>query len=502
MREPDYVHQARRRVQQKKGAGRNGAAQNHTPSAAERGPSNHDAIVNLTDLGNARRLVERHGRDLRYCHPWKKWLVFDGQRWREDATAEVVRRAKETQGDLLARSVSRLSELADDDSDESRVEKSQLKTIIAHCLKWEDFRRLNASVELASSEPTIPILPDVLDNDPMLFNVQNGTLDLRTGALREHRRDDYLTKLAPVEFDPSARCPRWLDFFHRIMGGKMELIGYLQRVAGYCLSGDCSEHALWFFYGQGANGKSTYLSTLLHLFGDYGAQAVSELLMQRAHEQHPTERADLFGRRFVATIETDEGKRLAESLMKQATGGDKIRARKLYQDFFEFTPTHKIFLAANHLPIVKGTDFAVWRRIKLVPFVVTIPPAEQDRQLAAKLKSEAPGILNWALAGCLEWQRNGLSEPEDVQAATAAYRAEQDTFASFIAECCFVHSEARARASALFDAFGKFSGDKTLTQTAFGRKLKDRGFENRRGSGGTWFWHGLGIADSGDSDGS
>jgi putative DNA primase/helicase len=270
---------------------------------------------------------------------------------------------------------------------------------------------------------------------------------------------------------------------------------------GYALTGDVSEQCLFFLHGGGANGKSTFLRTLLDMLGGYGYQAVPELLMAKNTEAHPTERADLFGRRFVATIETDEGKRMAEALMKQLTGGDKVTARKMKKDFFEFDMTAKIFLAANHRPQVRGTDLAVWRRIKLVPFTATITDAEKDKSLAAKLKAEWPGILAWGVRGCLGWQRDGLAEPEDVRAATAQYRAEQDVIQAFIDGCCFVNDQARIRTSALFEAYQRWSGDRVMTATDFRSRMKSKGFESKRSTGGNWFYHGIGLPrpDDGDS---
>src|SRR5262249_53818113 len=196
---------------------------------------------------------------------------------------------------------------------------------------------------------------------------------------------------------------------------------------GYCLTAGVQEQCVGFLYGIGANGKTTFLLAVREMLGDYACQAVSELLLERRHESHPTERADLFGKRFVATIETDEGKRIAEGLMKQLTGGDKVRARFMCRDFFEFTPSHKIFLAANHKPVVRGTDLATWRRIKLVPFTVTIPNKERDKTLLDKLRKEFPGILAWAVRGCQAWQASGLAEPKEITAATAGYRSEMDS---------------------------------------------------------------------------
>jgi putative DNA primase/helicase len=214
--------------------------------------------------------------------------------------------------------------------------------------------------------------------------------------------------------------------------------------------------------------------------------------MMKNTESHPTERADLFGRRFVSTIETEDGKRIAESLTKQLTGGDRIRARFLHRDFFEFPPTHKIFLAANHKPTVRCTDLAMWRRIKLIPFTVTITDDRKDKTLLAKLRREFPGILAWAVRGCQQWQEGGLGEPAEVTQATQAYQAEMDVLAEFITERCFVNEQASVQATALYEAYCKFSGDKTTTQTAFGLLLRSKGYRSEK-RGGLKYWHGIGL---------
>jgi putative DNA primase/helicase len=456
------------------------------------------ADVNLTDVGNGRRVAREHGSDLRFCWPWKRWLVWAGNRWAEDDVGEAVRRVKMTQTGLRRWAARQIDALGDA-GDEQR--KADLLRVLKHCLSWEDAKRLAACLETARSEPGIPVVPADLDRDPFLLNVLNGTLDLRTGQLRPHRREDLLTKLAPVNYHPDAKCPLWERSLARWMDGNGDLAGYLQRVVGYGLTGDVSEQCLWFFHGTGANGKSTFLLVLLALLGDYAMQAVGDLLMAKLHETHPTERADLVGRRVVATIETEEGKRLAEALLKQMTGGDKVRARKMRQDFFEFQPTHKIILAANHKPTVRGTDQAVWRRIKLVPFTVTIPDDEKDKSLAEKLKAELPGVLNWALAGCRAWREHGLGEPDEVRQATATYRAEQDSVQGFLEECCVLHPEARIKGSALLEAYYGWSGDRLMSRPAFTQRLKDKGFESKRGTGGCYFWHGVGLpADDCDSE--
>jgi P4 family phage/plasmid primase-like protien len=447
--------------------------------------------VHLTDLGNARRVVKRHGADLRHVHPWKNWLVWDGRRWAEDQTAEVVRRVKETQGSLYrwaAEEIVRLDRI--EDKAERAKRAATLNAVLAHALKWEDARAISRCLELAKSESGVPAVPGDMDKNPWLLNVQNGTLDLRTGQLRPHRREDLITRLAPVVYDPMARCPLWERSLGRWMDDNGDLTIYLQRVVGYGLTGDVSEQSLWFLHGDGSNGKSTFLMTLLAMLGDYAMQAVADLLMVKHHESHPTERADLFGKRFVATIETEEGRRMAEALMKQLTGGDKVRARKMRKDFFEFEPTHKIVLAANHKPQVRGADHAVWRRIKLVPFTVTIPPEEKDKALPGKLRAELPGILAWAVRGCLDWQRYGLAEPNEVRQATRSYQREQDVICTFVSECCNLRTEAKVKVSALFEAYGKWSGDKFTTQPAFNERMRAMGFEAKRSATG-YLWHGL-----------
>jgi putative DNA primase/helicase len=463
------------------------------PLAPPRPDDQHD-----TDLGNARRVVARHGSDLHYCFPWKNWLFWDARRWAEDNTGETVRCAKETQGALFREAT---AELQRQSGTGNEVDRARALATVNHAIRWEHVQRIAASLELAKSEPGVPVLPEDLDRDPLLLNVQNGTLDLRTGKLRSHCRTDLITKLAPVTFDEKATCPLWCQFLQRIMGDNDDLVAYMQRVIGYCLTGLVSEQCLWFFYGTGSNGKSTFLDTILALMGDYGIQSVSELLMVKTHDSHPTERADLFGRRVVATIEVDEGKRIAESLTKQLTGGDRVRARKMHRDFFEFMPTHKLLLAANHKPRIVGTDLAIWRRVKLVPFTVTITEEEKDKALPGKLKQEAAGILNWALAGCLAWQQHGLGEPDEIRQATAAYQAEQDSLGEFLKDCCYLNPEAKCRASLLFEAYCNWSGDKLLSSKAFGQRLRERGYDSKRGHGGNVLWCGLGLLSASEDDG-
>lgn len=438
--------------------------------------------AHLSELGNAQRLVREHGNDLRFCHPRGKWSVWDERRWAEDETGAVTRRAKATVAGIYAEAA------ASSDADTR-------KAIAKHAIGSEAERKLHAMIALAKSEPGIPVLPEDLDKDPCLLNVQNGTLDLRTSELRPHRREDLLTRCIEVPYDPSATCPVWLAFLGRVLDDNAQLIAFLKRAVGYSLTGDVSEHVLFFLYGLGANGKTTFLNVLLALLGPYGLPVEPDLLLVRRGEVHPTGLADLEGTRLAVAMEVEDGRRMAESLVKQMTGGDQLTARKMRQDFRKFDPTHKVWLGANHKPVIRGTDNAIWRRIRLVPFNATIPPAQQDRTLAARLRQELPGILAWAVHGCLEWAGEGLGLADEVRAATAAYRSEQDVLAGFLDECCVVQPSASVGSTELADAYAEWSGT-PLSQRTLADKLRERGYERHRTKSGVR-WLGLGLLAEG-----
>src|SRR5215213_6238174 len=350
-----------------------------------------------TDYGNAERFVDEHGGSVCWCGPWRKFLVYDGRHWVRDDTGEVERLMKSTVRRIYA-------EAAEAEDSQER------KAIADHAKRSESAKRINDALRLARSEPGIPIVPRQLDADPWALNVLNGTVDLRTGKLRPHDREELITKLAPVEYDPDAKAPNFEAFLARILPSEA-LRRFVQRAIGYAAAGVVSEEVLVILYGVGANGKSTLVNVVMEALGDYATKA-----------SPPTELADLFGARFVASVETDEGRRLAEDLVKQLTGRDPIKARRMREDFWQFDPPHTLFLATNHRPEVKGTDYAIWRRLKLVPFEITIPGAEQDKGLPEKLREELPGILARIVRGCREWQRewqrDGLGEPAEVRSAT------------------------------------------------------------------------------------
>jgi putative DNA primase/helicase len=439
-----------------------------------------------TDVGNAYRFARLCGGHVHYCDPWGQWLHWDRRRWQRDNTQRIWRLARTTVRGILKEAAK--------ETDDGR--RSQLS-------KWaiasESKSLLTNMIGLAESEPGIPITPEELDADAWLLNCRNGTVDLRTGVLRDHDRTDLITKLAPVVYDPGATCPAWDAFLARIMGGKAELIDYLQRVVGMSLVGEQVEHALFFLYGLGANGKSTFISALLAVLGDYGKQVAPDLLMYSEHDRHPTGLADLFGVRLAASTEVEAGRRFAEVLVKQMTGGDRQKARFMHKDFFEFDPTHTIFLAANHKPMIQGGDHAMWRRIRLIPFEVTIPAAEQNPTLPKKLRGELPGILAWAVRGCLDWQRAGLRDPDIVTAATDAYRDEMDALGSFLATCCEVKKAGQVTGGDLYKGYQSWAekeGERAITQRTFALRLQERGFRRGKDNKSRRCWFGIGLIAS------
>lgn len=421
----------------------------------------------LTDLGNAKKLVARHGHDLRYCQARGTWYAWDGRRWKLDECGEVERRAKETVLSWYG------------DAAELPAKKERTK-LVNHAMKCEAASRLKAMIDLAKSEPGVPVAMADLDRDPWLLNVLNGTLDVRSGELRPHDQADLITRLVPVDYDPLAGCPTFLAYLHHILQGKTELVTFLQRAIGYSLSGDTSERCLFILWGGGKNGKSTLLDTMLDLLTDYATRTNTDALMASKYERIPNDIAALKGVRFVYASEGEQGRRLAEARIKDLTGGDTVSARFMRGEWFAFRPELKLWLGTNHKPVIRGTDDAIWDRIRLVPFEVRIPPQEQDKRLRGKLLAEAPGILAWAVEGCLAWQRDGLGEPEDVLQATADYRSTEDVIGRFLGERCEFYETANVTKKALYGAYKSWcedGGERYVTQKAFGMRLSEMGFD-------------------------
>jgi putative DNA primase/helicase len=445
----------------------------------------------LTDVGNAMRLVSLHGHDLRYVPEFKKWLVWDDGRWLIDEDGEIMRRAKGTAAAIYVEAKS-ASEAG---------EQPMAGKLASHAGKSQALPRLKAMIELAQTEPGISARTTELDNNNYLLGVANGVINLETGALRVPRREDLITKRALVAYDPDAQAPLFLAFLDRIMGGNQALVDFIHRAVGYSLTGITDEQCLFFLHGSGQNGKSTLLTAIKELLGDYAMQCPAESLMvKQGGGNIPNDIARLRGARMVATSETEDGRRFAETMIKQLTGQDTIAARFLFAEYFEFIPNFKIWLAANHKPVIRGDDFAIWRRIRLIPFAVTIPPEEKDGKLPEKLRAEYPGILAWAVQGCLEWQRQGLNPPPEVLAATEEYKSEMDLIGKWIEECCITAPHATAKASELYGNYKRWvenNGGFPLSSTKFGMKLGDRGYQKEKS--GTVVYHGIGLLDTSDS---
>ena len=357
----------------------------------------------FTDVANAERFVERCGGNLHYCAAWKKWLVWDGRRWEIDRTGNVNERAKGVLCEMR-----KMIKLIPD------PEEKYAKHVRRSC----NNSGFKAMIELALTIRGIPVTAEQLDADPWVLNCPNGTIDLRTGEPRKHRREDLLTKLIRVEYDPDAKCPVFDAFLARIMRGNTALMEYIQRVVGYCLTGDVGEKAMFVLYGDGNNGKTTFLEAIRNVLADYAGQVPIQSLMKKKWDEGiPNDIAQLKGKRFVTSSETESGQELAVAKIKNLVGLATLQARYLYAEFFEFAPTFKVFMDCNHKPVIRGHDPAIWNRLKFIPFTVTIPDAEIDREMGAKLRAEAPGILAWAVRGCLEWQLRGLDEPQEVRQA-------------------------------------------------------------------------------------
>ncbi len=451
---------------------------------ASTGGGNLDAYRG-TDEANAALFLRQHGNNVRYCPPWEKWLIWTGTHWAVDDKLAVRQWAAD-----LPRTLYR---------DASTATDSAVRQSIAELArKLESGRRQAALLEQARLR--VVAHNSDLDRDPFLLNAANGTVDLRTGKLRAHQRDDLLTHNTGIDYDPTAECPTFTRFLTDVFAGDADLIEFIRRAVGYTLTGDVREQVIFIPHGVGSNGKSVFLNIVRSLLGELALQAAPDLLMSDHNRRHPTEQAALYGRRAVICQETEQNRRFNETLVKQLTGGDRISARRMREDFWEFSPTGKIWLSTNHKPEIRGTDHAIWRRIRLIPFNVTFHDPghglpEKDTTMEARLIAELPGILTWAVQSCLAWQRDGLTIPAAVQDATDAYRQQQDVLAAWISERCIEKRTATASAADLYASYAKWcedNGERPEPQRRFGMRLTERGFKREHGRAG-YVWLGLGL---------
>jgi putative DNA primase/helicase len=417
----------------------------------------------------ALRFSRQYEAGLRYVAGWGRWMRWDEKRWREDDTLAVFDRCR-----AICRRVS--SECGD----------AHVRT----AMKIAGAQTVAAIERLARADRRHAATANQWDADPWLLNTPAGTIDLHTGELHRHEREQYMTKMTAA--GPGGDCPSWRRFLDRVTDGNSELQAFLQRVIGYCLTGSVCEHALFFLYGLGANGKSVFAVTMAGLLGDYSKTAPISSFTASTTEQHPTDLAGLRGARFVTAIETEDGRWWAEAKIKNLTGGDRITARFMRQDFFEYVPQFKLVVAGNHKPGLRTVDEAIRRRLHLIPFTVTIGEQERDPNLAEKLKAEYPGILQWAITGCLMWQKEGLNAPAVVRDATTAYLASEDAIARWIEDRCLISPKYWSSSSALYGDFKDWcqqAGERERTQKAFAQALEDHGFARERTRSAKGFSH-------------
>lgn len=428
----------------------------------------------FSDDAIADKFAARHASDMRYVHTLGKWFQWTGTHWAEDNTLLAFNRARE-----VCRSTA------------PTCGKEKVAAAVA------SGKTIAAVEKLAKADRRIAATIEQWDANAWLLNTPAGTVDLKTGQLRAHDSADYLTKITAI--GPGGDWELWHKFLDRVTDGDEELQRFYQRMAGYMLTGDTSAHALFFAYGRGANGKSVFTSTLAGILANYAKTAPVETFTASNTDRHPTDIAGLRGARLVTAVETEEGRRWAESRIKQLTGGDVVAARFMRGDFFEYRPTFKLLIAGNHKPTLRSVDEAMRRRMNLLPFTVTIPAEERDPELAEKLKAERGGILQWAIDGCLAWQREGLNPPAAVTEATAEYLEAEDALAAWIDERCEIDPQAWSKSSVLFanwKSWAESAGEYPGSNKRFAQSLEQRGYTSIRKNSGAGYT-GLRIRDTG-----
>lgn len=430
------------------------------------------ALIEERELGSdvwfARRFAQEHGDTLKFVWSWGKWYAWDASegRWKQDDAAPWAA-AKATVKKLL--------------EEVSEVETDTARAMLKAAKRFLNRSAIDSALKLAQSEERIIARHDQWDADPFLLNVANGTVDLHDGSLRKHSRGDFCTKMAGAAL--GSDCPRWRSFLERILPDAA-VRDYMQRAIGYSAIGEVREHVLHVLWGAGANGKSVFVNTIGAALGDYAVSVPPALMLANGHQEHPTLLAGLHGARFAVASETNEDGRFDCATMKMLTGGDVLSARRMREDYWQFKPSHTLWLATNHKPRASDTSNGFWRRIRLIPFNVTIPAEEQDHDLARKLREELPGVLGWVVEGCLRYMEQGLDPPAEVKAATEGYKREEDVFGDFLESCRLVADASAFMPSKvvhdLYTQWAVKAGFKPLGQRALTRRLKDRGIQDAR----------------------
>lgn len=446
---------------------------------------------NQTDVSNSERFVGTYRGKILYVSAWKKWLAWDGRRWFDDNGASVLRLGKryaQSLWDVFAAAAS------------TGVSRDELSALRTFCKRTNQRAKIKDFIELATADERVVCQSDELNRDPYRLNCLNGTLDLRTGELAKHNPADRITQITAVEYHPKAVCPEWLAALDLIFDGDKSLVCYFQQLCGYALSGMTDAHIMPIAYGAGCNGKSTVTNVLLGLLGDYAHTANQDLILPNKQNPHPTEKAQLYQKRFVAISEPSQGRWLDEAKLKSLTGGDRVNCRGMGENFWTFTPTHKFWLSTNHKPKIRGTDEGIWRRLKLIPFTVDIRTKTEPKEGLAEwlVANEGPGILAWAVRGFRDWMEFGFAEPEAVTFATATYKAAEDELGQWLADNCHIDEGTEERADRLYRAYTATGG--RMSQKAFGNQLSER-FEKAKATAGPnrnkVVYQGLRLADEG-----
>lgn len=436
----------------------------------------YDSDFRMTDLGNAQRLVALFGQDIRFIPQFKSWFYWNGKIWQRDENGEVERYAEHTI-EFLYQRVIRMPPSASRDK------------LMAFALRSHMKARLTAMTDLAESQIEVAMMtPEDFNTDNLKLAVANGVLDLQSGELLPFDRRDYITQQVNITYDPEADCPVWKTALHTMTGGDAETLRYLQQLAGYCLTGETREQGFYVLWGPGANGKTTFQRVLEMLVGPYSVTVQASTFAKSKFHQIHNQLASMYGKRVVTTSEVEEGQEFSEVTLKTLTGQDIVAARDLYQKWFNYVPQYKLVIATNYRPRLSGYDEAVWRRVNLIPFSVVIPSGKRDPHLLAKLKGELSGILNWAVEGCVDWQKNGLVVPQAVLAATNAYRASMDTIEDWLNTCCRKDASAKAGITALHESYVRFCKaegyDYPYGRRRFSEIMQGKGFIHSRGTGG------------------
>lgn len=445
-------------------------------------------LYTFDDMGNAQRLADAFAERIRYSYVDRCWYYYDDRAWRRDQSGVIGRLTDEIVEEMRHTLPDYLKQPGDQEETEKNFNKH---------LKYSRSNKGKKAM-LAEAMHHVPIQPAQMDAHNHLLNTPNGVLRLRTGALEDHAPELYLSKMTLCEYTDKSDCPRWESFLEDIFGGDQELIHYIQKAIGYSLTGSTAEQCAFFCYGTGRNGKSTFLDTIFAMLGDYAINIQPETIMIRhqAGSGANSDIARLKGARFVTSVEPNEGMKLNEGLVKQLTGGDKVTARYQYGSEFEFTPEFKLWMGTNHKPIIRGTDTGIWRRVHLIPFTVTIPEEKVDKHLVHHLRAELPGILRWAVEGCLMWQREGLKKPAAVEDAVKEYRAEMDVVSAFLEACC-VLGDGREKTTDLYQSYTKWADENNeykMSSRKFAQELLKK-FERVK-SNSVYYYKGVILADA------